>query len=476
MDERQCSADRSGRLSMVFYGYWSVPFLFLLLGQIGVNYLFARGIQREPNDSTRQLLFWSAVGFNLCLLGYYKYRNFFLGNLGDLIGVQFHLSHLIVPLAISFHTFQQIALLADVKDGDVEVPPLLNYVFFVMFFPQLIAGPIVLHREMGRQVVATREGNGLGLSMFAPGVFLFAFGLFKKICLADNIGVFADLAFDPHQILSFPEGWAGSIAYALQLYFDFSGYSDMAVGLGLMFGFRLPYNFLIPFASPSMVEYWKRWHITMTRFFTMYLYIPAALAAARTAKMRRYGAARTFVKVTLLPTIMTFLASGLWHGAGWTYIMFGLVNGIGLGMNHAWKAARLPTPPRLIGWALTIVTILITLVYFRSTSLAQAHTILGEMFLPSGRVEVPFWVVTYLPFDLMRQHVASFTLFAEASTTAHMLGWIIILGPLSLLLPALSAKPDKLQPSWSMGFAMAGMAWLVIGFIGQPHSFLYFAF
>ena len=250
----------------------------------------------------------------------------------------------------------------------------------------------------------------------------------------------------------------------------------MAVGLGLMFGFRLPYNFLIPFASPSMIEYWKRWHITMTRFFTMYTYMPVALAAARTARMRRYGAARTFVRATLLPTIMTFLASGLWHGAGWTYIMFGLVNGIGLGINHAWKAARLPTPPRLIGWALTIVTILITLVYFRSTSLAQAHTILGDMFLPSGPLAVPAWVLTYLPFDLMRQHVASFTLFAEASRTAHMLGWIIILGPLSLLLPALSAKPDKLQPSWSMGFAMAGMAWLVIGFIGQPHSFLYFAF
>jgi alginate O-acetyltransferase complex protein AlgI len=463
-------------LSMVFYAYWSVPFLFLLLGQIGVNYLFARAVQNETRDSAKRLLFWSAVTFNLCLLGYYKYRNFFLENLGDVIGVQFHLSHLIVPLAISFHTFQQIALLADVKDDSVEVPPLLNYVFFVMFFPQLIAGPIVLHREMGRQVAATREGNGLGLAMFAPGVFLFAYGLFKKICLADNIAVFADLAFDPHQILSSPEAWAGSVAYALQLYFDFSGYSDMAVGLGLMFGFRLPYNFLIPFAAPSMIEYWKRWHITMTRFFTMYTYMPVALAAARVAKMRSFGAARTFVRVTLLPTIMTFLLSGLWHGAGWTFIMFGLVNGIGLGINHAWKAALLPTPPRLVGWALTMVTILVTLVYFRSTSIAQANTILHDMFVPSGQLAVPAWTLTYLPYDVLRQHVATFTLFADANTTAHMLGWIIILGPLSLLMPALSAKPDKIQPTWSTSFAMAGMAWLVIGFIGQPHSFLYFAF
>jgi alginate O-acetyltransferase complex protein AlgI len=463
-------------LSMVFYAYWSVPFLFLLLGQIGVNYLLARSLEKTESERNKSLLLWSAIVFNLCLLGYYKYRNFFLENFGDVIGVQFHLSHLIVPLAISFHTFQQIALLADVKDGDAEVPPLLNYVFFVMFFPQLIAGPIVLHREMGRQVTATRLGNGLGLSMFAPGVFLFAFGLFKKICLADNIGVFADLAFDPHQILSSPEAWAGSVAYALQLYFDFSGYSDMAVGLGLMFGFRLPYNFLIPFASPSMIEYWKRWHITMTRFFTMYTYMPVALAASRTARARHYGAVRTFVRATLLPTIMTFLLSGLWHGAGWTFIMFGLVNGLGLGINHAWKAAKLPSPPNLIGWALTMVTILVTLVYFRATSLAQADTILQDMFLPSLRVSVPAWMLTYLPSDWLRQHVASYTVFAEASTTAHMLGWIAILGPLSMVLPALSAKPDKLQPNWSTGFAMAAMSWLVIGFIGQPHSFLYFAF
>ncbi len=463
-------------LSMVFYAYWSVPFLFLLLGQIGMNYFLAVRVQNQQNDRTRRLLFWLAVVFNLCLLGYFKYRNFFLENLGVVIGTHFHIARLIVPLAISFHTFQQIALLTDVKDGDVEVPPLLNYVFFVMFFPQLIAGPIVLHREMGRQVIATREGKGLGLSMFAPGLFLFAFGLFKKICLADNIGVFANLAFDPHQILSFPEAWAGAMAYALQLYFDFSGYSDMAVALGLMFGFRLPYNFLIPFAAPSMIEYWKRWHITMTRFFTMYTYMPVALAAARKAKARKHSALKTFLRVTLWPTIMTFLLSGLWHGAGWTFIMFGLVNGIGLGINHAWNAAKLPTPPRLVGWALTMVTILITLVYFRATSIAQADTMLADMFLPSGHFAVPAWVLTYLPYETLRQHVASFSLFAEASTTAHMIGWIAVLGPLSLVMPALSAKPERIRPNWSMGFAMAGMAWLVMGFIGQPHSFLYFAF
>jgi alginate O-acetyltransferase complex protein AlgI len=214
----------------------------------------------------------------------------------------------------------------------------------------------------------------------------------------------------------------------------------------------------------------------MTRFFTMYTYMPVALAAARTCKARGYGALRSFVRTTLLPTIMTFLLSGLWHGAGWTFVMFGLVNGLGLAVNHAWKAARLPSPPRLIGWVLTIVTVLITLVYFRSTSIAQANTILADMFLPSGQLSVPAWVLTYLPLPAIREHVASFTLFAEASTTAHMLGWIIILGPLSLLLPAFSARPEAIRPNWRMASAMAAMSWLVLGFIGQPHSFLYFAF
>ena len=225
-----------------------------------------------------------------------------------------------------------------------------------------------------------------------------------------------------------------------------------------------------------MIEYWKRWHITMTRFFTMYTYMPVALNATRLAMTKRWSPARTFVVATLLPTLLTFLLSGLWHGAGWTFIMFGVVNGVGLGINHAWKAAKLPSPPRLLGWALTMVTILVTLVYFRAGTLAQAHGILRAMFVPTDLVAVPPWVLTYWDSVWMRAHVASFSLFDQAANTVHMLGWIRFLGPLSLLLPPFSAFPDKLQPTWRMSFAMASMAWLVLGFIGQPHSFLYFAF
>ena len=457
-------------LSLFFYAYWNVSFMFLLLAQIGANYLFARAIERRGTSG----LLAAAVVLNLALLGYFKYRNFFVGNLGALIGTDFRLAVLVVPLAISFHTFQQIALLADVRDGEAKVPPLLDYIFFVVFFPQLIAGPIVLHREMSQQVRAVRAGAGPGLSMFGPGLLLFVFGLFKKVCLADNIAVYADLAFGAGAQLHTSEAWTGAVAYALQLYFDFSGYSDMAVGLGLMFGFRLPFNFLVPYAATSMIDYWKRWHITMTRFFTMYVYMPVALSATRYASGRGTGPLGMFLLATLLPTLLTFLLSGLWHGAGWTFVMFGVVNGVGLGINHAWKAAGLPSTGRLGGWVLTAVTILVTLVYFRSPTLAQAHNLLHQMFVPRELLTAPDWLAEKLP--QLHLQVASFELFADPRQTVTMLAWIAILAPLSVLLPPLSAKPDALRPSWPMAVACSGMLVLVFGLIDQPRSFLYFAF
>jgi alginate O-acetyltransferase complex protein AlgI len=185
-----------------------------------------------------------------------------------LTGVNFHLAALFVPLGISFHTFQQITYLTDVADGEEYVPPLPQYMLFVMFFPQLIAGPIVLHREMGRQLGSLAKNKLLNAGMFGNGFAIFCFGLFKKVCLADNLANFVDTTFQWPLHLQFIEAWFAAIGYALQLFFDFSGYSDMAVGLGLMFGFLLPFNFNTPFAATSMIEYWKRWHITMTRFFT----------------------------------------------------------------------------------------------------------------------------------------------------------------------------------------------------------------
>jgi D-alanyl-lipoteichoic acid acyltransferase DltB (MBOAT superfamily) len=298
--------------------------------------------------------------------------------------------------------------------------------------------------------------------------------LFKKICLADPIGVYADLAFAPGAMLHTVEAWAGAIAYALQLFFDFSGYSDMAVGLGLMFGFRLPFNFLVPFAAPSMIEYWKRWHITMTRFFTMYVYAPVALRAARSAARRGFGGLRRFVVCVGFPTLLTFLLSGLWHGAGWNFVMFGAVNGIGLCINHAWRAMRLPLLPLGFGWVLTAVTVLVTLVYFRAGSVAQADGFLARMFVPDHLLCAPGWLLERYPLVPLPR--ADFEIFGDARQAVTMLLWIGVLAPLSVVLPALSARPDALRPGWRLAGAAACMVVLVGGLIDQPRSFLYFAF
>jgi alginate O-acetyltransferase complex protein AlgI len=462
-------------LSMVFYAYWSVLFLGLLLFQIAVNYAAGYRIETAPYRALLPL----AIVFNLGLLGYFKYRNFFLDNVGNLIGVRFYLTALVVPLGISFHTFQQIAMLVDIKNKQERLPPFLNYVLFVLFFPQLIAGPIVLHREMGKQVAALRDGAQSGLESFGPGVVIFVFGLFKKVCLADNISHYADLAFMPNQPLMMLDAWAGSIAYMLQLLFDFSGYSDMAIGLGLMFGVKLPNNFLVPYTATSMTEFWKRWHITMTRFFTMYVYMRLWMRFRRWLRRSAFfqkhpNAAVEFIVTVAAPMLITFFLSGLWHGAGWTFICFGLINGVGLVISQAWITAQLPRLPALLGWALTMLTVLVGLVYFRSNDLAQAHYILHQMFMPTESfLTVPAWVASALPFDLP---VHTFTLFAEVRHSTYCVFWIVLLALLAGILPPLAANPEALLPSRRVAYATAAMVWLIAGLIGEPRTFLYFAF
>jgi D-alanyl-lipoteichoic acid acyltransferase DltB (MBOAT superfamily) len=461
-------------LSMLFYAYWSIPFLLLLLAQIGANYALARRLEQKRESHTLTL----AICANLCLLGYFKYRNFFLETVGDLAGVRLHLESLIVPLGISFHTFQQIGLLVDVKNRAAQVPPLLNYIFFVLFFPQLIAGPIVLHREMGEQVTAVRAGGGRGLELLGAGVLIFAFGLFKKVCLADNIAPYADLAFAPGRALMMPEAWVGTVAYTLQLFFDFSGYSDMAVGLGLMFGFKLPNNFLVPYAACSPIEFWRRWHITMMRFFTMYLYSPLWVRMRRFARLSPLfgghpGKATEFALTVAIPVLVTFLLSGLWHGAGWTFICFGLTHGIGVVVTQTWISTGLRSPPRWCGWFLTMIVVLIGAVYFRANSLAQAHYILQQMFVPAHQLSVPGWLASLLPMNLP---IGTFTLFSDFQNTVYCFAWTVLLAALSVLLPPLAAEPEAIAPSHAKAVMLAAAVWLIVGMIGEPRTFLYFAF
>ena len=302
--------------------------------------------------------------------------NFFVDNLNSISGSNIVFEQVILPLAISFFTFQQIAYLVDTYRGETREYSFLHYCLFVTFFPQLIAGPIVHHKEMLPQF-AKDSLYRLRSKNLAIGFTIFAIGLFKKVMIADNISVYATPVFSAAEagaILTFFEAWTGAIAYSLQLYFDFSGYSDMAIGLARMFGVRLPLNFSSPYKSTSIIEFWRRWHMTLSRFLRDYLYIP--LGGSRAGRLRRYK-----------NLMITMVLGGFWHGAGWTYIIWGGMHGVYLLINHGWIEFRKslfadkvhPIFFRKIGWFLTITAIVVAWVPFRAESSEAAISMLTSM-------------------------------------------------------------------------------------------------
>lgn len=301
--------------SLFFYGWWNPAYLTLIGASILVNYGLGQRLRLanyHSRSAMKSATLMAGIVINLGLLGYFKYMNFFVDTAADLFGTGFTLERIVLPLAISFFTFQQITYLVDTSRGLAEEYGFLHYTLFVTFFPQLIAGPIVHHSEMMPQFVRKdlckfRHRN------LAIGMSIFALGLFKKVIIADNVAVFGTPVFDAANAgvtLSFIEAWGGALAYTFQLYFDFSGYSDMALGLARMFGIRLPLNFNSPYKAVNIVEFWRRWHMTLSRFLRDYLYIQ--LGGNRKGVTRRHA-----------NLMATMLFGGLWHGAGWTYVAWG---------------------------------------------------------------------------------------------------------------------------------------------------------
>ena len=307
--------------SFVFYGWWNPVYVALLALTIIVNFSRRNARQSKP-------LLYLGVAFNLGLLGYYKYLGFFASIADAVAGTGFGAIQVALPLAISFFTFQQIAYLVDAERGLAAEPDFLNYCLFVTFFPQLIAGPIVHHGEMMGQFRETAKRRLKDIDI-AVGLTLLAAGLFKKVVVADNLAYYASPVFhaaDAGQALGFARAWAGTLAYSLQIYFDFSGYSDMAVGMARLFGIRLPVNFFSPYRAGNIIEFWRRWHMTLSRFLRDYLYL--SLGGNRKGPARRY-----------LNLLATMVLGGLWHGAGWTFVAWGLLHGLYLAANHLWRAA-----------------------------------------------------------------------------------------------------------------------------------------
>lgn len=383
--------------SLVFYAYWSIYALSVLLVSISLNYSVARKLA-DHEQKGRQYLLVIAVILNLIGLGYFKYADFFIENvniLRELMGqTPFIKLNVILPIGISFFTFTQIAYLIDSYEIKVREDKFLNYMLFVTFFPHLIAGPLMNHRDMMPQFV---RANDLFANQkkIAIGVVVFTIGLAKKLLLADPISEYANILFDDVALRSTPSfllSWAGSIAYSFQLYFDFSGYSDMAVGIALLFGIYLPINFNSPFKSKSIIEFWQRWHISLTKYIGKYLYAPITLGMMRHAdtKSEWYKIFITLV----LPTFAVFIILGLWHGPSWTYLVFGGMHGIYVIVNHMWrrltsiniKAKNSLSPilrrlTNLIYWLITFLAVNVSFVVFRSNSIEEALNIYSAMFM-----------------------------------------------------------------------------------------------
>jgi|SRR5271165_4108960 len=354
--------------SLVFYGAWRPVYLLLFLASVAVNFLL--GLAME-NPLRRRAVGMCGVAANLAVLGFFKYANFLLDTFGDVSGAPLPRLDVILPLGISFFTFQQIAYLVDVMRGAKVERDIISFTLFVAFFPHLIAGPLVHHAEMIPQF--KREQLGRSAWLAAQGWAIFVAGLFKKVAIADNLAQFVNPLFahvDLGGSVTAEWAWLAILAYTLQIYFDFSGYSDMAIGLALMFGIRLPVNFRSPYKAISIIEFWRRWHITLSRFLRDYLYIPLG--------GNRFGVGRRYVNLML-----TMLLGGLWHGAGWTFLIWGALHGLYLAVNHRWRDHKRRWPAGHVGqvsaWGLTFLAVVIAWVFFRAKTFAGASQMLASL-------------------------------------------------------------------------------------------------
>lgn len=384
--------------SLVFYGYWKVAYVPLILASLVFNFFIGRLLSAGDSPAntgkqfSRKAILTLGVISNLSLLGYYKYSDFLISNINHAFGGGFELLDLTLPLAISFFTFQQIAYLVDMFRLQKKPYHFLDYSVFVTFFPQLIAGPIVHHKEFMPQLQST-DNKRLDYENIAKGVFIFSIGLFKKVILADTFASSANTGFSNAENLTLISSWITSLSYTFQLYFDFSGYADMAIGIALLFNIRLPINFNSPYKALSIQDFWRRWHITLSSFLRDYLYIPMG--------GNRLGSFRAYQNIFL-----TFLLGGIWHGAGWSFVFWGALHGGGLVIQRVWRRFNI-TINRFWGWFLTFNFVNVGWVFFRAEDLNIATDVLKAMVGLNG-VVLPTALAQVFP-----EHIRGFLSFGD---------------------------------------------------------------
>ena len=405
--------------SLFFYGYWKPVYLLLIITSILVNYSVGRTLHtaKQPESSLRnwrRMVLVFGVIFNLGLLGYFKYADFFIENFNWISNSNLSLLELTLPLAISFFTFQQVAYLVDCYQLDTPEYNFLNYCLFVSFFPQLIAGPIVHHHQMMPQF-SRLQNKRVNWNHVLAGLIIFGVGLFKKVAVADTFAVWANAGFDSTGDLSFLSAWGASLSYTFQLYYDFSGYSDMAIGAALIFNIHLPINFNSPYKATSIQDFWRRWHMTLSQWLRDYVYIPLG--------GNRRGRSLTYVNLSV-----TFLLGGLWHGAGWTFVIWGAMHGLAIAIHRFWSESGLKMPG-FLGWFCTFFFVNVTWVFFRAESFESALRMTSSMF----SVSEFSLSLRFLDQLSALMNVVLHNVFSVAVTAAAVSEWSILASGLALI-------------------------------------------
>ncbi|MEY4751260.1 MAG: hypothetical protein RIQ60_3474 [Pseudomonadota bacterium] len=463
--------------SLFFYGWWSWQALPLLLVSIVFNFAMGGRVAPSSGASERRRagMLRAALAVNLAVLGLFKYADFFVGNANSLLAQFGHapwpLLHWVLPIGISFYTFTQIAYLVDCAQGKVQERRFVHYLLFVTYFPHLIAGPVLHHAQMMPQFARDRTYH-LGAQRLALGLAIFVLGLSKKLLIADPLGQAADLVFDQvHAGLQpSPEiAWTGVLAYTFQIYFDFSGYSDMAVGISACLGVRLPQNFRSPYKADSIIEFWRRWHISLSTFLRDYLYIP--LGGNRHGKTRRH--------VNLM---LTMLLGGLWHGAAWTFVLWGAIHGSALAINHGWQSLRrrwwpttAPSPAwRAVAVALTFLVVALAWVVFRAPDVATALAIYRGLFM-LGDAQVLHLTELSPSFKLHELYRVLLAAMLIAWTLPRSTQWAASMVPTPSRLRRLRCLGERRAAVLGgLGFGLL-LVWSVSR-LGAHSAFLYFQF
>jgi alginate O-acetyltransferase complex protein AlgI len=444
-----------------FYAHWNWKFLPLLLGSIVFNFAVGWMLQRHAErPGARPLKAGLAFGViaNLALLGYFKYADFFVANTNALLGAHWLLPQVILPLGISFFTFTQIAFLVDAYSGRAHELSFINYGLFVSFFPHLLAGPILHHGEMMPQFAQTANKR-FSAANFWVGMTLLIIGLAKKVLIADEIAPWANAGFGHAGQMEFVDAWMAALAYTLQIYFDFSGYTDMALGMSWMLNIRLPLNFASPYQSRNIQEFWRRWHMTLSRFLRDYLYIPL-------------GGNRKGPRLGLLFVLITFALGGLWHGANWTFVAWGVFNGLGVIAVQLLDRAGWSLPRRA-AWAMTAVFTIVAWVLFRASSLGDALHIIAVMFGARGTGVNPAiaeWTPLFNP--------ATYTLTGLNLQLTTLWTGLVMVGGFAIAWGAPNSQTLLLRWRWSARLALiiALLAVAALLNLDRVHEFLYFNF